>query len=128
MLTNPYQAYKKQSIMTMTSGDMLTALYDGLIKNLTRALSSFEKKDYAEINQSLQKSQAILRHLQSSLDFQYEISTNLDTLYDYFLHTTIQANVKKNADGIPEIIEMITELRDTYVEAGKQTHLAAANK
>ncbi len=127
MINNPYQAYKKQSIMTMTPADMLTALYDGLLKELNKALLAFEKKDIAGINNSLQKSQLILRHLQSSLDFQYEISQNLNSLYDYFLHITIQANVKKDADGLHEIIQMISELRDTYAEANKQTHSSSAN-
>ena len=32
MLQNRYQAYKQQSMLTMTQGEMLTAVYDGLLK------------------------------------------------------------------------------------------------
>ena len=32
MKNNPYQSYKQQSVMTMTQGDMLTLLYDGVLK------------------------------------------------------------------------------------------------
>ena len=33
MARNPYESYKKQSIMTMTPGDMLITLYDEILKN-----------------------------------------------------------------------------------------------
>lgn len=123
---NPYEAYKKQSIMTMTPTDMLTALYDGLLKELSFASAAFEQSDYGKINDHLQRSQRILRHLQTSLDFQYEISQQLDSLYDYFIQVTVQANVKKDPAGLADVIQMIRELRDTYVQAEKQTHPSAA--
>ena len=34
MAFNPYQKYQQQSVMTMTPGEMLTRLYDELIKQL----------------------------------------------------------------------------------------------
>lgn len=113
--------------MTMTPSDMLIALYDGLLKELAFANEAFKTADYVAINHHLQKSQAILRHLQSSLDFQYDISNSLNSLYDYFLRVTIQANIKKSPEELEDIIQMIGELRDTYVQADKKNHLSAAN-
>ena len=126
MKKNPYQSYKQQSILTMTPSEMLTALYDGLLKELARAQNGFAAKDYSQVNQSLQKVQLILRHLQNTLDFQYEISNNLYALYDYFLHTALQANLKKDPTELDSIIEMIHELRDTYIQADKKSRLAKA--
>lgn len=120
MKQNPYQAYKQQTVMTMTQGDMLTTLYNELIKELNFSLAAFDKKDYVEINRSLKKAQLILNHFRNSLDFKYEIADNLRALYDYFYDVALQANLKKNPNGISEIITMITELRDTYIQADKQ--------
>ena len=121
---NPYQAYQQQAVMTMTPGDMLTALYDGLLKQLNLAQAGFASRDYAAVNRSLQKAQLILPHLQGSLNFQYEISNSLNALYEYFDHVTVQANVKKEPGGLDEVIQMIGDLRETYIQAAKQTRTA----
>ncbi|ODU57642.1 MAG: flagellar export chaperone FliS [Clostridium sp. SCN 57-10] len=126
MTNNPYQAYKQQSFMTMTSGDLLIALFDGLLKELNRALLAFQQKNLEEVNHGLQKAQAMLRHLNSTLDDRYPISANLHSLYDYFLNVTLQANLKKDPHGVEEIIPMITELRDAYYQADKLSRTAAA--
>ena len=124
MKNNPYRAYKQQSILTMTPGDMLTTVYDGLLKELASAQVSFNKNDISEINRHLKKAQLILKHLQNSLDSQYEVSENLYSLYDYFTHIIIQANIKKDPSSLDEIITMISELRNTYIQADKQTRSA----
>lgn len=126
MLNNSYQAYKQQSILTMTPGDMLTKLYDETLKQLEISKRAFEKKDYTAVNQSLQKVQSVLRYLRSTLDFKYEISNNLDALYDYFIHVSIQANIKKDAAKLDEIAGFITELRDAYIQADRQTRTKEA--
>lgn len=120
MLGNNYKAYQQQSIMTMTPSEMLTTLYDGLLKELNFGKITLEKKDYAGANTHLQKAQKILNHLRTTLDFKYEISDSLAALYDYFLHVTVQANIHKESDKLDEVIDMVTDLRDTYIQAGKQ--------
>ncbi len=120
MNSNPYNAYKQQSVMTMTQGDMLNTLYDALIKQFSVAKIADSKKDYTEVNRSLQKAQSILSYLQGTLDFNYEISNNLSSLYDYFNHVAVQANVKKDMSSIDEVVTMIGELRDAYSQADKQ--------
>ena len=128
MKSNPYQMYKQQSVMTMTPGDMITILYDGILKELSHAKVGFEKNDIVSINRHLQKVQLILRHLINSLDSQYEISANLNALYDYFLYIVIQANIKKDPSQLDEVIEMISDLRNTYIEADKKSRSAEIEK
>ncbi len=124
MKSNPYQAYQQKSIMTMTQSEMLTALYDGLIKQLHIAKIAQKSNQISEVNQSLQKSQAILIHLKQTLDMKYDISENLVALYDYFLQVIVQANIKKDLSQLDEIVEMISELRDTYTQADRDLRLA----
>lgn len=112
--------------MTMTQGEMLTALYDGLIKQLHMAKIAHESKNISAVNQSLQKSQAILIHLKQSLDMKYPISENLLALYDYFLEVIVQANIKKDISKLDEIATMIAELRDTYMQADRNIRSAEA--
>ena len=122
MTTNPYQAYKQQSVMTMTPGQMLIAVFDELIKQLSLSQIAFDNKDIPEINRTLQKSQHIINELKGSLNFDYEISNNLNDIYNYFNRVIINANIKKDPSEIGDIIAMITDLKDAFSEATKLTH------
>ena len=119
MPVNPYQQYQRQSVMTMTQGEMLTKLYDEVIKQMSGAKICLTEKDLSGVNNALQKAQRILFYLKSTLDFKYEISGNLDALYDFFIERTVQANLKKDAAMLDEIIPMIEDLRDTSVQADR---------
>ena len=119
MITNPYDTYKQQSVMTMTSGQMLIMVYNELIKQLSLAQQAFTQKDISGVNRYLQKSQKLIRALKGTLNFDYSISESLDNLYDFFLSVVINANVKKDPSELQTLIEMITELRDTFTEADK---------
>ena len=119
MITNPYDTYKQQSVMTMTSGQMLIMVYNELIKQLSLAQQAFTQKDISGVNRYLQKSQKLIRALKGTLNFDYSISENLNNLYDFFLSAVLNANVKKDPSELQTLIEMIAELRDTFTEADK---------
>ena len=119
MLQNKYQAYKQQSVMTMTQGEMLNTLYDGLLKALYAAKGGLETRDYTVANRELIRAQKILNYLKTTLNHQYEIANNLEMLYNFFLQQIVQANVRKSSGHMDDVIEMGTQLRDAFVQADK---------
>ncbi len=119
MALNPYQKYQQQSVMTMTQGEMLTKLYDEIIKQLSAAQQFLAQENPEEVNKALQKAQRILAHLQITLDRKYEISESLDALYDYFIRRIIDANLHKDASPIEEVLPMIADLRETFIKADR---------
>ena len=119
MALNPYQKYQQQSVMTMTQGEMLTKLYDEIIKQLSAAQQFLAQENPEEVNKALQKAQRILAHLQITLDRKYEISESLDALYDYFIRRIIDANLHKDALPIEEVLPMIADLRETFIKADR---------
>lgn len=125
MMKQTYQTYKQQSVMTMTSTEMLTMLYDGILKELYLVEKAFEGKNYAEINRGLQKVQRILNHLKTTLDMNYDIAKNLMSLYDYFSWIVTQANLKKDPAKLSEVAEMISELRESYIQADRKARMHA---
>lgn len=124
---NPYQAYKQQSVMTMTQGEMLTMVYDGILKELNYAKVGLDEKNYSEVNRRCQKAQTLLRYLQNSLDNKYDIANELNTLYDFFIRGIINVNVKKAPEGLDEIIQMVAELREAYIQADRKMRSAEAS-
>lgn len=123
MYSNPYDNYKQQSVMTMTGGEMLVKLYDETIKQMNSARRSIETNDIAATNLSLQKCQRILNYLNSTLDKKYPVSESLASLYDFFLRQTVTANIRKDTALLDEMVPMISELRDTFVQAEKLSRM-----
>lgn len=122
--SNPYQNYKEQSILTMTSGELLLVLYDECIKSLNFAVYYIdEEKKPEEAEKLIKKTQRIIHYLDGILDFKYEISTNLHMLYDYFIRTLVKANVGKKSEVLKPLIPMIEELRNAFAQADKSIRM-----
>lgn len=121
MINNHYATYKQQSVMTMTPGQMLVAVYDELIKQLNIALVSFEKNNIAEINRSLLKAQRVISELRATLNFDYEISKNLDDIYNFLNRAIMNANIKKDPSELNDVLQIVQELRDAFFQADKST-------
>ncbi len=120
MQKNPYQAYKQQSVMTMTQGEMLNKLFEETVKQLSFAEVYMKDKDYTKTNDALQRAQRILNHLKATLNFDYDISNNLASLYDFFVAKIVEANVKKKPEPIGEILPLIKDLQETFIQADKK--------
>ncbi len=114
-----YQNYKAQTVNTMTPGEMLSLLYDELLKRLTRAELALETKDYAVFDQSMQRSVEIISYLKDTLNHKYEISSELKRLYDFFLYEFSRISAGRNSKVIEEVRPLIVELRDAFKEAQK---------
>ena len=119
MPVNPYKKYQEQSIMTMTQEELLNVLFETCVKRMNSAVIYIEEKNYALASENIQKARNILRYLDETLDMSYEISANLSSLYDFFIYQLTNANVKKDAGMIKEIIPMVDELGKTFKEAEK---------
>ena len=119
-MANGYQAYKNQSVMTMTPGEMLLLLYDELTTRLVRAELALEKKDYALFDASVQRCVDIVQHLKDTLNFNYEISRELNAMYDFFLYELSRVSARRKSDVIEELKPLVKELRDTFAEAAKK--------
>lgn len=119
MTGNPYNKYQEQSVMTMTHGEMLTKLYEETIKQLNSGVHAIDGKDFVMANLCLQKAQRIITYLRATLDMKYEVSANLSSLYVFFNEQILQANIKKDVKPLQDILPMVEELKDTFVQADK---------
>lgn len=119
MTANPYQKYKQQAIMTASPGDLTLMLYDGCIKQMNLAHMHMEENNQELRNVAIQKAEAILTELMSTLDMSYEISNNLFQIYEYVYRLLILANVSNDTEKLDEAISRITEIRDAWAEAIK---------
>jgi len=114
--TNPYNQYKQTQITTANQGKLIVMLYDGAIKFLTIALDNMSPKSYDVVNNNIIKAQDIITELLLSLNMDEggEISQNLFNLYMYFKRQLLEANIKKDAEIINQVLKLLKELRDAW--------------
>lgn len=116
-----YEQYRDQSVNTMTQGELLILLYDELVKRVTRAELALNKEEYPLFEASVDRSIEIIRYLDDSLDRQYPISLNLTRLYDFFCYELNRVKAGRNHTELERVKGMVSELRDTFKEAQKNS-------
>ena len=106
-------------LQTASPADLTLMLYEGCVKFLNQAIVAIEKKDYMRSNQVILKVEDIIRELQMTLDFNYELSQEFYDLYDYMHRRLVEGNMGRNTEIIEEVLGMFRQFRDTWKEAMK---------
>lgn len=119
MINSPYQIYKQSSVQTAAPEQLIIMLYDGAVRFIKAGIENIQQKNYEKANVNLQKCQSVINELIAALNFDIPLSQNLYQIYEYMLHLTIQANLKKDAGLASEALGYLEELRNTWKEAIK---------
>jgi flagellar protein FliS len=117
-MSNPYQfqQYQQQQVFTAPPDKLLIMLFDGAIRFCKLAQKALANKNVEESHHYLTKAEDIMVELMSSLNMDYEFSTNLYSLYDYLYRQLVEANLKKEEVPLDGVLEFLTELRQTWAE------------
>ena len=118
-LNKAYNQYKENSVFTSTPEELTLMLYNGLVKFLMQAQAAINEKDMEKVNHSIIRAQDIVLHFQATLDMKYEVSANLDQLYDFMYRHLLEANVKKDKVMLEDVLGLVKDLRDTWQQAMK---------
>lgn len=116
---NGYNQYKQNSINTAAPEELTLMLYNGLVKFIMQAQAAIDTKSIDKANNSIVRAQAIISEFTATLDMNYEVSKNLELLYDYMHRQLIQANLKKDREILEEVLGIAKELRDAWAQAMK---------
>lgn len=120
MLANKaYDQYKENSIKTAAPEELTLMLFNGLVKFLMQAQTAIEANNIEKANNGIIRAQAIVKEFQATLDMNYEVSENLDSIYDYMYRRLVEANLKKDNTIITEILGYAKDLRDAWAQAMK---------
>ncbi len=116
---NPYQQYQQNFVNSASKGQLTLMLYDGAARFIKQGIKGIEEKDIQSAHHAIVKAQEIIAHLNQTLDKKYELSGSLALLYDYISRRLIEANIKKDRDILGEVLDLTSQLRDTWQEALK---------
>ncbi len=118
---NLKERYKQDYISTASPADLIIMLYEGCIKKIKLAQIYLESGDIEQTSSSLMGAQDIIGELMNSLDMSFEISEDLLKLYDFMLSELVQMNMKKELDAAPAILNMLTTLKNAWIDAKQKT-------
>ena len=111
--------YRENTITSARPEDLTLMMYNGLIKFIARAQEEIRAKSLEAAHNTLIRCQDIVFEFQYTLNMDYSVSNNLMLLYDYLYNRLIEANAKKDCGILDEVLEFVTDLRDTWAEAIK---------
>ncbi|MEC0258343.1 flagellar export chaperone FliS [Paenibacillus sp. AK002] len=111
--------YYETQIKTATPEELTLMLYNSCIRFLKQAYNSVENRDYQSKNSYVTKAINIIDELHATLNMNYDISKSLASLYEYFKQRLVHASMRLDLEVFQEIIDLVTDLRDTWHEAIK---------
>jgi flagellar protein FliS len=110
----------KTQATTAHPGELTLMLYNGCLKFMKQSMINIERREFEAKNINIQRAIDIVEELQITLNMEYELSANLFSLYAFIKRTLMEANIGMNKDSIQECINLLSELRDTWIQALKQ--------
>ena len=116
-----YAAYNNSKILTASPAELTLMLYDGAIKFTNIAIMAIEKKDIEKAHNNILKTERIIIEFQSTLDEKYPVSKDFNAVYSYLIRRLREANIKKDAEILEEVLKHLRTMRDTWKEVMAKT-------
>jgi flagellar secretion chaperone FliS len=112
-------AYKQQSILTATPGQLVVMLYDGCLRFLNQAAYALREGNVAESGARLSRAEAIIDELLATLDVEQGgvIASRLQGIYVFCSRHLIEARAARDPEMIDKVAELLGELREAWAQA-----------
>jgi flagellar protein FliS len=111
-------AYKQQSILTATPGQLVVMLYDGCLRFLHQAAYAMRGGDMAECNARLSRAEAIIDELHATLDLEQGgvVASRLQGIYVFCSRHLLEARSTREPEMIEKVGDLLAELRDAWAQ------------
>ena len=108
--------YQEVGVNTSTPVHLVVMLYDAAIRSLEEARGHMERKDVSGRSRAINKCNAIISELQSSLNLRGggQIASSLNRLYEYIRMTLLRAGMEQNPDLLVEVSGLLESLNSAW--------------
>jgi flagellar protein FliS len=127
------RAYRANSILTASPGQLVLMLYDAALNSMAAARQGFERPErdlrrFDIINRNTAKARRIIGQLQATLNFDVggDFAQTMNRLYDYYNRRLLEANVRKDVQPLIEVERLLGEVRDAWATMLRQQASAGA--
>jgi flagellar secretion chaperone FliS len=118
-VTAPHSAaYKQQSILTATPGQLVVMLYDGCLRFLHQAAYAMRDGDVAGAGTRLGRAEAIIEELLTTLDLEQGgvIASRLQGIYVFCGRHLMDARLERDPEMIERVSQLLSELRESWAQ------------
>lgn len=114
---HPYHAYQATNVQTANQARLIVMLYDGAIRFLKKGRGKIYVGDMEAAHNYLIRGRDIVSELLATLrpEKAGDIGQNLKRLYIYAFNRLVEANLKKDAAAVDEVINILSVLREGWV-------------
>ena len=111
-------AYRQQSVMTATPGQLVVMLYDGCLRFLNQGAYAMREGNRLQAHARLSRAEAIIDELLSTLDLQQggEIAGRLQSIYVFCRGHLLEARRDQDAGAIDTVARLLGELREAFAQ------------
>ena len=108
--------YTEDDVNTATPVRLIVILYDAAARLCEDARGYIDRKDLSGLSQAIDKCNAIISELQSSLNLKEggEIASSLNDLYDYIKANLRRAGDEQNKHLIDEVSKLLENLGSAW--------------
>jgi flagellar protein FliS len=111
-------AYRQQSVLTATPGQLVVMLYDGCLRFLNQAAFAMREEKFGQASARMARSEAIISELLTTLDLEEGgvIASRLQGIYVFCLRHLAEARRDQNADAVDKVAELLGDLRGSWAQ------------
>jgi flagellar secretion chaperone FliS len=111
-------AYRQQSVMTATPGQLVVMLYDGCLRFLHQGAYAMREGTRLQAHNRLGRAEAIIDELLSTLDLEQGgvIASRLQGIYVFCSRHLLDARAARDPEMIDRVAELLGELRDSWAQ------------
>jgi flagellar protein FliS len=111
-------AYRQQSILTATPGQLVVMLYDGCLRFLHQAAFALRDGDAVQAGARLSRAEAIISELTDTLDLEQGgvVASRLQGIYVFCSRHLREARTAGDPEMVEKVGELLAELRDAWAQ------------
>lgn len=111
-------AYRQQSVLTATPGQLVVMLYDGCLRFLHQASYAMREDRRLVAVDRIGRAGAIIDELLSTLDLDNggTIASRLQGIYVFCLRHLNEARVANDPEMVDKVSELLSELREAWAQ------------
>lgn len=109
----------QQRIVSASQNDLLVINYEMLMAELDEAIEKFDLQDMAAYNTSMGRATKLLNELSQNLDFTYDISKDLMSLYIFVNKKFIEASTQNSVQPLHTAQDVLGTLLVGWKEANR---------
>lgn len=97
-------------ITQASRSELIVIIYEIIISSTKEAIEAYSKGDMVSFDKELKQAQTLLRELMVALDYSYQLSFDLLSLYIFVNKQFISALIKKKPDTLDSAISILDKL------------------